>query len=181
MVPVEKRTGPPGLQEREVGSFRTLTQLCWPYMLTGKAAVSGVRDGPEVGYVKAGPRPPPRSPLSMVHAPIRAQLAAGQRGPGGDALPQGQGATLLSWWDVPLQIPAHDARPGLEGAGCSQQPTTLIRGVRALLPPDTSIFYGVAGLGRGPRTGTWGHSPYWLITQMYIVWDSGLVHPAKVV
>lgn len=69
---------------------------------------------------------PPRSPLSMMHAPIRAQLAAGQRGPGGDPLPQGQGATLLSWWDVPLQIPAHDARPGLEGAGCSQQHTTLI-------------------------------------------------------
>ena len=180
MVLVEKRTGPPGLQEREVGSFRTLTQLCRPYMLAGKAAVSGVRDGPGVRYVKAGP-PPPRSPLSIAHAPIRAQLAAGQWGPGGDPLPQGQGATLLSWWDVPLQIPAHDARPGLEGAGCSQQHSTVIRGVRALLPPDTSVLYGVEGLGRGPRSGTCAHGPYWLITQMYKVWDSGLVQPAKVV
>lgn len=97
-----------------MGSFRTLTQLCWPYMLTGKAAVSGVRDGPEVGYVKAGPRPPP-APLFQW-----CTLQSGH-----------------SWQQdngVPVETPSRRGREQLSSPGgtshCKFQHTTPVPGLR---------------------------------------------------
>ena len=98
MVPAEKRTDPPVLKERELGSFRTWPgwahHTCWP----GEAALSGVR-WTGVGSTRPGP-------LSQwVHSPLQAYcISTGSwqhhKGSGGDwAVPPdtGVGSNPPTW------------------------------------------------------------------------------------
>lgn len=67
IVPGGKQKCPPGLEEREAGSFRSLTWLCLPYMMPGTQH-GGVRRWTGVGY---GDQYLHFLPLAVVRVPFQ--------------------------------------------------------------------------------------------------------------
>ena len=61
IVPVENRTCSPGLEEKEIGSFRSLTWFCKPCMLAWpeEAALSGMKRWTGWGMPDQDPNPFP--------------------------------------------------------------------------------------------------------------------------
>lgn len=169
IVPVRIRTCPPGLEEREVVSFRTSTWLCTPYMLAGG---DGTVKSEEMdwGHHVAAQHPHLFSSSSGAYSVpgimhfSRSALEQDREIPGEReqvSLTQACEVTHPTWWDISLQIPVDDTLPTCDGAWCSQRRNTLMckeQGNGYL--PRFPYPYSTGCLGKGPQSGLWGNRPY---------------------
>lgn len=189
MVPARIRTGPPGLEERKVGCFRTSTWLCTPCVLARGGSAVG-REEMDWGHDVAAQDPHlfpsskgacsvpgimhfSRSALEQDHE-IPAQR---EQFP----LTQAGEVTHPSWWDILLQIPVDATLPTCDGLSVLGHNTLIgTEQDNGSLPPLPHL-YGVGCLGQGPQSGIGGNRPYWLIIQAYRSPGQGFSDPAKVV